>query len=391
MLLTARLLLSLSLLASLHGCGQNPRELSRERGSKSELDVTFVDHSSVKRQSIGNCWLYAHATWLESMFKSMGREVNVSESYWTYWDFYEKLSRHEEIADTESELNTSGSWWLASFLSNKYGWVEEKDFIGPEADFPMSDAQLCAQSYINGAIKEGGALAPGIERTPELLKVELNKAFSCNGRLTVDMDATFAKRHLAEETLLKNKKTAQERTLAQWLSVWTEVGHPSFTIWDQYEGKKLPSPSTLARLDQLGLRIRRALNDHQPVVLTFFVSFNAPNAKGLFNLKTLSELGDYGTTGGHIVVLHDYTVKNVPGVGSIGEGDLDEPTKALALQGELDYLIAKNSWGSHRPDRPWIGNGYSRFSWDYLTKTYYDPEDQRFYPFLSSVVFPPGY
>ena len=32
--------------------------------------ISDVDHTAVKRQSIGNCWIYAHATWIESMHKS---------------------------------------------------------------------------------------------------------------------------------------------------------------------------------------------------------------------------------------------------------------------------------------------------------------------------------
>lgn len=369
------------------GCGQKPA--GRE---ESQLDVTSVVHSAVKRQSIGNCWLYAQGSWLESMLKhTNGSETNVSESYWTYWDLYEKLARGAEVTASDSELNTGGSWGLASYLLKTYGWVEEKDFIPEEATMAMSDAQLCAQNYLNSAVKEDGTLAPSIPRTPELLKSELNKAFSCQGRYTVDMDKTFPKQRSAASTLLKDRKTGEERSLLQWMSAWTEVGHPGFFYWDQFEGKKLPSEYSLSRLDQLGLRIRKALNDHQPVVLTFFVTFNAPDSKGLFNLKTLAEKNDYGTTGGHIVVLHDYTVKNVPGVGVLGEGDLPEEQKALALQGTLDYVIVKNSWGANRVDRPWIGNGYSRISWDYLTKTHYDAEDERFYPFLSSVVFPPGY
>ncbi len=386
MIFSMRALLgSSSLLVLLSGCGEKKR-------TASQLDVTVVDHTEVKRQSIGNCWLYALGSWFESMLKSSGSgDLNVSESYWTYWDLYEKLQNNWEISTDKSELNTSGSWARAKYLVLSYGWLEEKDFIGEEASITKSDAQLCAQNYLELQVKEGGTLAAGIERTPELLKTELNKAFSCNGRYLVDIDAAYAKRKLSDETLLKDRKSGEERTLSASLADWREVDNPSYSYWTQFEGKKLPSESELSRFKQLGLRMRKALNDHQPLVLTFYVSFNAPDAKGLFNLSTLSQNEDYGTTGGHIVVLHDYTVRNIPEVGTIGEGDLDEASKTLALQGEIEYLVAKNSWGSQRFDRPWIGNGYTRLSWDYLTKTYYDAEDDRFYPFLSSVVFPPGY
>ena len=41
------------------GCGGD--------AGQSSDDITDVNHTDVERQSIGNCWLYAHATWIESM------------------------------------------------------------------------------------------------------------------------------------------------------------------------------------------------------------------------------------------------------------------------------------------------------------------------------------
>jgi hypothetical protein len=37
--------------------------------AQSDVLVSSVDHTAVKRQSIGNCWIYAQATWLESLIK----------------------------------------------------------------------------------------------------------------------------------------------------------------------------------------------------------------------------------------------------------------------------------------------------------------------------------
>src|SRR5262245_12219215 len=41
------------------GCGD-------EAGQGTD-NITDVNHTDVERQSIGNCWLYAHASWIESM------------------------------------------------------------------------------------------------------------------------------------------------------------------------------------------------------------------------------------------------------------------------------------------------------------------------------------
>ena len=39
----------------------------------SSSDITDVPQSDVERQSIGNCWLYAEASWVESMHLSATR------------------------------------------------------------------------------------------------------------------------------------------------------------------------------------------------------------------------------------------------------------------------------------------------------------------------------
>ncbi|RYZ58414.1 MAG: hypothetical protein EOP07_07085 [Proteobacteria bacterium] len=304
----------LSMSACILAC--QPAEVSHEK-------VTSVSHTAVKRQSIGNCWLYAQATWLESMLKSTtGENVNVSETYWTYWDMYNKLLENQPIP--EDELNTGGTWSRSVAIISKYGWVKEDEFIPEETNLQMSKSQACAEDYIMAQGKEGGTLFDVSKRTPELLRAE-----------------------------------------------------------------KLPTEAELTAYKKLEQRIKLALNDHQPVVLSWFVSFNAANDKGLFNLGTLASKRELGSSGGHMIVLHDYVVNNVPGRGTLGEGEMSDEDKALALEGDLDYFVVKNSWGANRADRPWLANGYSRLSWDYLTNRY---ENEDVYStFIRGVVLPPGY
>jgi hypothetical protein len=367
--------------------------LACQPDSGSEVKVTSVTHTPVKRQAIGNCWLYAHATWLESLLKhTTGQDINVSETYWTYWDFYEKLLAGEPIPD--KELNTGGTWFRSKSIIQKYGWVEEGQFIATENDAVMSPAQDCAEAYLLLQGKPGGTLADVKNRTPELVRAELDKAFSCYGTVNFSMDEAWNNRRKAEETLLKDVKTGDENTLAVWLNRWQEIMSPSYTTWGPYEGKKLGTEAEFNAFKLIEQKIKRALNDHQPVVISFFVSFNAPNPDGYFNLNTLARAGNLGDNGGHMLVLHDYTVNDIPadaGFTSLGEGDMDPQLKETALAGNLDYLVAKNSWGYDRTDRPWLKNGYSRITWDYLRSRYFEEETGRFQPFLRSVILPPGY
>lgn len=366
-----------------------PLTACQESPTDSSVTVTTVSHTPVKRQSIGNCWLYAHATWLESMIKaSDGQVVNISETYWTYWDLYNKLLEKRPIP--EDELNTGGSWSRSTQILKSYGWVSEEAFIAKESNAQMSEAQKCAQDYIMREGKDGGRLADLEKRTPELVREELHKAFSCDGRFEFDIDAAYEQRNTVEKTKLRDPHTGIERSLKDWLGRW-RMSSISTDSWGAYEGKKMFSEKDIAAFKKVEQRIKKALNDHYPVVVSFFVSFNAPDPDGLFNLQTLGEKGSLGDTGGHLLVLHDYVVDDVEEFGQLGEGDLEPELKDLALTGNMRYVVAKNSWGEDRTDRPWLKNGYTRLSWDYLRARYFDENSETFRTFMSGVVLPEGY
>ena len=144
---------------------------------------------------------------------------------------------------------------------------------------------------------------------------------------------------------------------------------------------------------QVLVRVMKALNDRKPVVMTLMIDFNAlDNATQTFKYSKLADSGP-GRQGGHMVVLHDYAVKDVPGIGEIPEGDVADDLKVKALEGAITMLKAKNSWGSNRPDRG-LTDGYTRFDSEYLTKQLEwkrEGSDSSFYTTLSNFVLPPGY
>ncbi len=71
---TKRFAVGLSL-AALIGCdAANHGDLGQTTQA-----VTDVNHTAVEGQSIGNCWLYAQATWAESMkLTASGEELDTS-------------------------------------------------------------------------------------------------------------------------------------------------------------------------------------------------------------------------------------------------------------------------------------------------------------------------
>ena len=334
----SRAMLVLALAAQTAAC-------SSENGKDSDVLVTSVDHTVVKRQSIGNCWLYAQATWLESLALShTGEKIDVSESYWTYWHWYSQL-----VNSSATEIETGGFWSESNRLILEHGWVLEKDFIPSEDGVEMSRRQDLALRAMNEQLKAGGRLANRADGTEVSITDTLR-----GGMQDRWQSATFPQVY-GKDTVVSNGQEAARK--------------------------------------QVLVRVMKALNDRKPVVMTLMIDFNAlDNATQTFKYSKLADSGP-GRQGGHMVVLHDYAVKDVPGIGEIPEGDVADDLKVKALEGAITMLKAKNSWGSNRPDRG-LTDGYTRFDSEYLTKQLEwkrEGSDSSFYTTLSNFVLPPGY
>jgi hypothetical protein len=90
-------------------------------------------------------------------------------------------------------------------------------------------------------------------------------------------------------------------------------------------------------------------------------------------------------------------VSDVPGVGSIGRGEVSEELQEQALLGKLDTLVVKNSWGVNRPERG-IKDGITLFDRSYLEDQFAWKEDDEdpespvdWYTTLGGFVLPAGY
>ncbi|SMF01574.1 hypothetical protein [Pseudobacteriovorax antillogorgiicola] len=322
---------------SLSACGQKPSaEVSLPL-------VTDVDHTEVKRQAIGNCWLYAQASWLESLHQTAtGQSFDASESYWTYWHWYEQILNAANRGRNIQEIQTGGNWYTAQSLLRRYGILAEGDFIRYDQGREMSVVQGYAQNYVDTALASG-ALANIADRTPQNIKAVLNAAFSVN------MDE---KQALA--TSIYNFQVATGRDLDQ-VTVVSEI----MNNWRQYSLSRYQDESVLRY-------VKRALNDGQPVVMSMWVDFRYLNTETATFQGSIYDPSSDGD-GGHMVVLEDYVVDH-PELGIIGEGDMDDSIKQKALEGELVYLKAKNSWGTNRPGRG-LTDGYTRFDMEWLLET----------------------
>lgn len=349
--------------------------------------VTDVAHTISKRQSIGNCWLYAAGTWVESIVLSHQDEsLDVSESYWTWWHFYNQLVAQYEM----EEIATGGSWSQARSIILKHGYVSEADFIPDEGGFEMSYRQKQAVNAINEALAYGELKDPKA-RTPELVREVLDEAFGSN---MAEAEKLAQPAHLKIIRTLPNGQFVTLRDLLDRRSreAWVEVSFPRV-----YGENAVVSASMQKARRQIWSRVFRALNDNHPVVISLMIDFNALDSKdGTFKGQRLRELG-MGDQGGHLTVLEDYTVTDVPGIGSIGRGEVSDELQELARLGTLDQLVVKNSWGVNRPERG-IKDGITLFDRSYLEDQFAWKEDEEdiespvnWYTTLGGFVLPAGY
>jgi len=396
------------------GCASGaPAKAEADRIEQAEHAIVDVPQTAVERQSIGNCWLYAEASWVESMHRTAtGTDFDVSQSYWTYWHWFDQIA-----GGFGGEISTGGHWTTANRIAQRYGVMAEKDFVLADTLDEMSNRQKLALDTLNASLKTGALSDPAVRGDRQAVRAEMDRAWGLSLDQSAMLDQVFGAS--VDRTFLTGAVSdgspvvragdfavayptapggpVATRTLSQAMTEWRQVYYSSF--------------------DQRGflLRVQRALHDAQPVIITWFVDFNAMEnrftpMRGSFNMSTLSEFGP-GRQGGHMTVLEDYQAKLADGTVLAAGHTLDKtnPADQALLEAALnpsttiEMLRVKNSWGSARPDRAFAPGmpGYHDLYLDYLngpikrcaqvngeTDTTNCTIDQT--P-LQNVVLPPGY
>jgi hypothetical protein len=364
------------------GCGRN-------QNHDSQILVSDVEHTAVKRQSVGNCWLYAVGTWSESLHLSATHEqVNLSESYWTYWHFYKQM-----VNSSATKIQTGGNWAIATNIISAHGYMIEGDFIPGEANLEMSGAQARAEAAVNAAMSEGGELASPGSRTAENVSAVLDRAFGVN--MLAAQELAKAASELVTGILPNGDAVKLSDSIsARSANGWRAVSYPVI-----YGENAVPTAAQVLERKKTLLRVMKAVNNYQPVVMSVYIDFNGlDKTDSAFKLETLIESGAPGHQGGHMVVLEDYVVDHVPdghgGTMSIEEGDVSPELKEKALSGDIRYLKIKNSWGTNRADRGII-DGYHKFYSNYLNVPFEVTNDGDrpgyFSSALNQFILPVGY
>ncbi len=370
--------------ASLMGCDASMMpgdDVSGANIASAQQEITDVAHTPVERQSIGNCWLYAQATWVESMALSAdpSKELDVSQSYWTYWHWFDQVTGYR----VPDEIQTGGWQHTAHALVRDRGLMPEGAFVPEDSDSEMSNRQSAALSKINSALKAGdfnGIDGKEVRKIfddawglSDEVRAQLDQVFLEDGEGTLRQGADLTGTDIMDPTKLSvtytervnDKSEVRETNLVEAIMSWEEVRYPYMK----------------SRRRGFLQRVQRALHDGQPVVITWDVDFNAlenddNGRRGSFNLTTLTEAGKPGRQGGHMTVLEDYAAETEE-FGLLEAGvtlDSEDPQDAKKLEAalldstEIKLLRIKNSWGADRPDRGFAPGfpGYHDLYMDYL-------------------------
>lgn len=338
-------------------------------GSDSNTDdIVNTPNTDVERQSIGNCWLYATASWVEAIhLVETGESFDTSQSYWTFWHWYDQI-----VSEDPSEIETGGSESVSFQIIRERGVMAEKDFVPEDAIGEMSSRQSSALNKMNEELKSGRLATSKNRSNRKLVLQVMSEAWGLSEDVKAQMTTAFGttgKRTFLTSATSKNTKIIRAKDFKVQYSerktnpaVATIKKTTLAVAVDDWKTSFYPFSASSRRDFQI--RVQKAMHDGQPLIITWSVDFNAMESgtgelRGSFNLDTLKKAGAAGRQGGHMTVLEDYeaTTKDF---GLLKAGVTLDPSipadkqkldAALLPSTVVKFWRIKNSWGAFRDDR----------------------------------------
>jgi hypothetical protein len=400
-------------------------EVDDEESDSGDDAVTSIDNTPVKEQLIGTCWLYTTAAWAESLhLEATGQALNLSESYWTYWHFYDRIVGRE--VDRNGFIEEQGSWGFAATIIERYGMMKEADFIPEEARDASSDRTEDALNKILFSLSNGKLKTAASRNDRALVRAELDAAFGLRPQAVAWLDATFGKDGrkvfggaangapplrgvgavngavvaggapiLRARDLIVSKPTPTgQRTLQDYIGVdFPNIDANRRAGPHAWQYAQYPRANAVERRATLR-RIQRALHAGLPVIISWRVDRSALLPNGSFRAPTNLRIG----TEAHLSLITDYQASNVPGFGVLPAGRAE--TRPAALQAALaetanvDVLRIKNSWGAKPRQSSSIPAGYydiQRGYYNAIFQTSCSGSSCLAAPAFNYAILPPGF
>jgi hypothetical protein len=262
--------------------------------------------------------------------------------------------------------------------------MTEGTFIANESADEMSARQKSALAKVNTSLTSGALSTPAARRDRALVRRELDAAWELTpgvksqltrvfgasvartlDRSTISTAFTSIRRAKDIKASLRDPSTHQpvQATLQDAIGTRTSTWGPRTgrLAWQMASYPSAPA----ARRTMLA-RVQRAMHDKQPVVMSWYVDFNALDSEGRFAAPPATP----GSQGGHMVVVEDYQINDVPGFGTLKAGTLETRPQALEAAllptAKIEFIRIKNSWGSFRADRQFVLPGYHDLYMKYL-------------------------
>ena len=152
-----------------------------------DYDVVDVPNTPAERQALGNCWLYAQASWAESMhLRATGEVFDISQTYWTYWHLYDQIT-----GDGVDAITTGGGQKRSNRIVLERGLMHELDFVPEDANDEMAFSQSDALLEVNLALRVGELKSAAARRDGALVRDVLDDAFGLADDVRADLDDVF--------------------------------------------------------------------------------------------------------------------------------------------------------------------------------------------------------
>jgi hypothetical protein len=347
-------------------------------------EIVGVPQTDVERQSIGLSWLWSYAGWVKTMHGTA--DLDPSPAYWAYWHWFDQIA-----SGYGTTIATGGNWDTANRIVLKYGLMSDRAFLAG-GDPDGGARERAALAAIDDSLASGPLSSVVTRRDRLAVRRELDRAWGLAPDVSASLDLVFGD-HVTRTFLpigseqadttgspvLRAEDVAVAYTMAPKAVSTQRHLSDAMREWRVVYFEAAQSDAYLARIEA-------AVADAQPVLLTWFVDFDALEVRnngrlGSFNLGTLDELGP-GTQGGHTGIV---------------EVVVTDPSA------RVQALRVPNAWGSAHPDRAFLpGMPDKHDLWlDYLVSPIKrcvvrdGSTDTSSCPYtqvpLQDVVLPPGY